>query len=261
LNFCEKFFCIKRINGEFEWITFDDNLGGGAFRDIRHYLCMALIVAICLVCCFIFSRHKKAARPFALAVTFTMLVFRLAVYTTRAAVRGVWLSELPWNMCTIMSYMLPFVILFRWKALAQTVYTLSITGGFAYSFLFPSVYANSFFALFELESLWVHAVLIYIPVTLMAAGEFWLELKRWWHTAVGVCICAGVAVLGNIYDPASNYMGLNYNILPNNFAGDYFPLVYAALFAVYLSLFYGGFAFARYIRAKQTASTPLSRDS
>lgn len=152
------------------------------------------------------------------------------------------------QLCGINNVLLPIVYWFKLHKMKDFVYTTSIIGGLAVM-LYPVgiLYGEPLAITFVmLRSLIVHFLLVFIPIFLIASGDFTLLKKNWIHTFIGAILVAVWALYGNIFiDTTANnmYMMENpffggpvplLNILPNGFhLFIQVPLLFLAFVFVY----------------------------
>jgi hypothetical protein len=111
---------------------------------------------------------------------------------------------------------------------------------------------NLFLNFAALEGMIAHTVLILVPIIDISVGRFRLEWKKVWTVFAGLGVLMLWGTLANevffkAYDP--NYMYLRHNGLPGNFGGDFYFLIYGAIFALFLSLIFGIPSLYRHHRA------------
>lgn len=220
-----------------------DGLGQGAFEDWRHYAWMVLVI-ILSVAAYQFARRKpKIAKIVLLSVASALFLVRF-VHQTYRGISGVevpWYSAFPWHMCTVLTFVLPLVIVFDIKALKQSVYVLSIMGGII-TVLVGDYFVDLFLPFSAIEGISAHTLLIVLPIMEIGLGDFRLEIKKYWEVIVGTLVLMGWATLANEvifkgYD--TNYMYLHHNGLPGDLGGNLYFLVYVVIYFVFSAAIYG----------------------
>lgn len=254
MNFFQKFFgYIENDNGIPQ--PYADGLGHGAFEDWRHYVWIVLIIAACVVLYQVFKRHKKAGTITILVLCILLFATRLINQSVRAAIGAevpAW-RALPFHMCTVLTFVMPIVAVFQLNKLKNAVYVLAIMGGVITVFV-NDYFDNAFMTFSSLEGITAHSLLIIVPICEIAVERFRLDFKNSWQVIVGILVLMGWASLANYvffkeYD--TNYMYLKRNALPGNIGGDFYFLVYVAIFAVFFGIIYGTPTLYRLIKAKR----------
>ncbi|MBN2541130.1 MAG: YwaF family protein [Bacilli bacterium] len=128
------------------------------------------------------------------------------------------------QMCGVTNILLPLVVWFRIKPLKEFVFASAILGGTAVilypvTVLYGDVYMMT---LPKVRSIFVHFFLLFIPLFLINRGDYKLEPKKWWHTAVGLIALALWATFGNfVIDVGDN----NLYLMNNPFLGGPIPVL------------------------------------
>lgn len=252
MNFFEKFFGYH-MNDYGVMEPYADGGGSGTFADWRHYVWMVCIIGLCVGLYQLFKRHKRAGRITVFVLCTLLFVTRLVNQSVRAAIGAevpAW-KAFPFHMCTVLTFVLPIVAVFQIKPMKTAVYALGVMGGVITVFV-NDYFDNSFLTFSSFEGMMAHTLLILVPIIEVALGRFSFELKKSWQVVVGILILMGWATLANyVFFPGSNYMYLVNNALPGNIGGDYFFLVYVAIFAVFFAIIFGVPELYRLIRKKR----------
>jgi uncharacterized membrane protein YwaF len=259
-DFLRKFFGYYP-NPEYEgrMMAYNDGLGGGTFGDIRHLIVALVTIGLCVGSYHLFKRYKRAGRITVLVLCAYMFTVRLINRIVQAIVHtdfSPWMAIIPFHLCSIMSYLLPLTVFFRWEKIKTAVYVSGLIGAVV-NLVLSDDYGSLFIPFTPLESMWVHITLLLVPVIHIATGDFRLEWKKFWHVVLTFCIVAGWSALANWvffkeYD--TNYFYIAKNALPGNIGGDFYIFVYLALFAVFLTAVFGPPELTRYIKAKKAAA-------
>lgn len=215
--------------------TFNDGLGEGSF-GYRHLIWMAACVLFFIAVFLLFRKYKRAARSTIVIVCAVMFAVRLANQAFRA-IKGYeipWYAAFPWHLCTVMSFLLPIVVVFKIRALRTAVYSVSMLGGII-TILLGEYFNNSIVTAFDIESMWVHTALIAVPIAEIASGSFTFKLRSYWQTCLAMLVLMGWASLANYivfkgYD--TNYMYLVSNGLPFSVPGLHYMIIYILIFIV-----------------------------
>jgi uncharacterized membrane protein YwaF len=220
-----------------------DGLGNGAFEDWRHYAWMVAVIIIS-VALFQVARHKpKLGKILLISIASALFIVRLVHQTYRgiAGVEVPWFSAFPWHMCTVLTFVLPIVIVFDIKVLKQAVYMLSIMGGII-TVLVGDYFVDLFLPFSAIEGISAHTLLIALPIMEIGLGTFKFKINKYWEVIGATLILMAWATLANEvifkgYD--TNYMYLRHNGLPANIGGDYYILVYVGIFLFFSAAIYG----------------------
>ena len=220
-----------------------DGLGQGAFEDWRHFAWMALVIVLS-VAGYQFAKHRpKAAKIVMFSFAIALFTVRLVHQTYRgiAGVEVPWFSAFPWHMCTVLTFVLPLVIVFDIKPLKQAVYVLSIMGGII-TVLVGDYFVDLFLPFSAVEGISAHTLLIVLPFMEMGLGRFTLKIEKFWQVLIGTFVFMAWATLANEvifkgYD--TNYMYLRHNGLPGDLGGDGYFLVYIGIYLLFATAIYG----------------------
>lgn len=220
-----------------------DGLGQGSFEDWRHFAWMGLVLLLGIFGYQFAKRNKKAARITLLFLASALFLVRLTHQTFRGfyGVEVPWYSAFPWHMCTVLTFILPVVIVFDIKALKQSIYVLSIMGGII-TVLVGDYFVDLFLPFSAVEGISAHTLLIILPIMDVGLGSLHFKVEKYWQVIIATLLLMGWATLANEiifkgYD--TNYMYLRHNGLPGNIGGDLYFLVYVAIFLIFSVAIYG----------------------
>jgi uncharacterized membrane protein YwaF len=223
--------------------TYRDGLGGGAFSDWRHFAWMLIVIILCVGLYQLFKRYPKAGRKTIVSLSIYLFSVRLVNQMARVIIGAevpAW-RAFPFHMCTILSFLLPLVVVFNWNKIKTAVYTLSVMGG-TITIILGDYFDNLFLTFASLEGMLAHTILLLVPIIDVAIGQFKFEFKKSWQVFVGIGLLLIWASLANNvffkdYDDV-NYMYLEQNGLPGNLGGDYYFGIYSFLFLVFFGLIF-----------------------
>lgn len=220
-----------------------DGLGQGAFEDWRHFAWMILAIFFAVLGYQLAKRKPKIGKHIVFFLSASLFIVRFAHQTFRGifGVEVPWFGAFPWHMCTVLTFVLPIVIIFDIKSLKQAVYVLSIMGG-VITVLVGDYFVDLFLPFSAVEGISAHTLLIVLPIMEIGRGNFKLRIQDFWQVILGTLFLMGWATLANEvifrgYD--TNYMYLRHNGLPGNLGGDYYFLVYVVVFALFSAFIYG----------------------
>lgn len=254
MNFFEKFFgYVYDSNGNY--VPYFDNLGKGSFSDWRHFFWIFLSIGLCFALYFLFKKYKKAGKITVLVLVSLLFSTRLINQIVRACIGAevpAW-RAFPFHLCTMMTFVLPLTIIFKWDKIKTPVFVLSMMG--AIITIIIGDYFDSLFMTFStLEGITAHTILLIVPIIEIAIGEFRLDFKKSWQVIVGILLLIVWATLANdvfFKNYNTNYMYLKRNALPGNIGGKYYFLIYIAIFFIMLALIFGLPELTRHIKKKK----------
>lgn len=228
--------------GKFFSETYSDGKGQGPFGS-QHFTWIFVSIALTVGLYQYFKHHPKNARIFIVIVCASDLVFRVInqTYLGLSGDSTVPAMALPWHLCTVMSFVLPIVVIFNIKRLKPAVYSVCLVGAIV-SIFFGRYFGNSVVTFFDLEGMWSHNIMLMIPLIEIASGEFKLEIKNWWHTYVLAGLCTIWAGLGDWiffakYD--TNYSLFKHNELGFSIPGVPYVVLYLVIFVLFVACMYG----------------------
>ena len=159
------------------------------------------LIAIALLAA-IFHKHKrqgKVAIYVLAAVMITLRVLKYFVFKTFIWDTG-WKTVVPFELCTILSFLIPFTVFFKTKKLNPYIYPLAIIGGIV-TLAYPEWIFNGRGLIFDkLESLIVHILLIAIPVfSAVTKKNFSFKIRDYYKPVLAMLILITYAYIANIY--------------------------------------------------------------
>lgn len=260
LSFFNKFFgYVYDENGNY--VPYYDDLGKGAFSDWRHFAWIILTIILAVLLYKVFSKHKKAGKITITVLLALLFITRLVNQIVRACIGAevpAW-RAFPFHLCTIMTFMLPLTYFFKWDKIKTPVYVLSMMGGII-TIIIGDYFDSKFMTFSTLEGMTAHTILLLVPIYEIAIGEFNLQIKKIWQPVALMLVLMFWAMLANdvfFKDYNTNYMYLKRNALPGNLGGDYYFLIYIAIFFVLLGLIFGIPELYRKIKNKKNLDKAL----
>lgn len=255
IEFIKKFFgYVYDSNGNY--VPYFDDLGKGAFTDIRHYLWIIITIALAFVFYNIFKKYKKVGKWVITILLGLLFITRLTNQIVRACIGAevpAW-RAFPFHLCTIMTFMLPLTYFFKWDKLKTPVYVLSMMGGII-TIIIGDYFDSRFMTFSTLEGMSAHMILVLVPIFEISVGEFSLTIKKIWQPITLMLVLLLWAMLANdvfFKDYNTNYMYLKRNALPGNIGGDYYFFIYIGIFFLLLGLIFGIPEFYRIIKNKKS---------
>lgn len=220
----------------------NDYRGGGVFVDWRHYLWLIAIVASSIFLFKYFRANPKNARKTVVIMSWLLIIATWSwqlIGVLFQDTRPIW-HVIPWHMCSISGAVLPIVVLFNIKKIAQPVYLISMMGAIA-TFAFVEYFDHKEMHFIFYQGIIQHTLLFLIPIVEMASGNFKLEPKKIWQVIVYTLLMLAIGMFANKivfagYD--TNFMYLEKSGFPNEFGGKYYFGLYVIIYFIVLTIIY-----------------------
>ncbi|HXK77856.1 MAG TPA: YwaF family protein [Oscillospiraceae bacterium] len=240
-EFLYKFFVLTPVYNEAGVVVdagpYEDGLGAGAYSDWRHFAWMLLLIVLGILLRKLAKKHPEGLYRGVVLACVLMLAARTGnqIYCAIAGCGGTPWRSIPFHLCTVMSFLLPMTVIFKWRRLYDAVFPLSMMGG-AITVLIGDYFSNRFLTWSAWEGMTAHSILLLAPLVMAAAGKWEIRFDNLWKAVVGMWVEIGWATLANkVFFPSfdTNYLYLIRNKLPGHIGGDkYFFFVYVLIFAV-----------------------------
>jgi uncharacterized membrane protein YwaF len=163
-----------------------------------------------------------------------------------------WKEIIPFELCTIMSFVFPFTVFPKADKLNTYIYPLGIIGGFvtiAYSEWIFNGYGLDFN---KWESLIVHWLLVYLPYIRLANSEFRFRIQDYYRPLVALIILVIYAWIANTFiTPGANHMFLVKNPLPMQIPGLHHLFTLGLMAIAIIFLLYAPFIKGKCLRKGQ----------
>jgi hypothetical protein len=218
----------------------DQNAGYKIFGPV-HILWIIVPILFLIGLAFLARKNKTWGKWILLVLAISLLVMRFVKYIILKPFfwdEG-WISVIPFELCTIMTYIFPFTIFFKTDKLNRYIYPLAVLGGtvtIAYS---EWIFNGRGMDVDKLESLLAHWIIIYIPFVRIAMGQFKLKFKEIYKPVIALIILVAYAWLANTYfTPGSNHMFLRSNPLPFQIPGIHHIFTLGLVFIALIILLY-----------------------
>ncbi len=239
-NWLEKFFgYFKYEDGLFA--HYKDDGVSDPYTDYRQLLWIVIMPFLVWAVYKYFINRQVQAKRWVIGLSIALIISR--VYENSAEVifgREDILWLFPYHMCGISSFAVPIVALFNIKKLKLPIYTIGIMGGII-TVLIGETFTSSFTTFYALQSVFMHTLLIIIPVIEHARGEFRFDIKQSWTIFPIMLLFISWAAIGNrifFAGDNTNFMYLDESGLPGGFGGSYYFGVYIIIFIIMYSLFF-----------------------
>ncbi len=210
-----------------------------ALFELAHILWFAIPLVLIIVMCVLFRKYQKAGKVFLYIFASIMLALRITKYGIIKPFvwENNWIESIPFSLCTILSYILPFVVIFNFKKAMPYLYPLAILGGII-TMAYPDWIFNGRGLNFnKLESLIVHILLIAIPFVSISVKRYQLKLTNFYKPVIALTIVTAYAHIANKFiTPGTNHMFLESNPLPIDFGGLNHVIVFSVAMILVLFL-------------------------
>jgi len=221
----------------FEGKTYADAANG--LFGIKHILWITLTFVLLAALYPVLKRHKRIADIALTVFAVTMLVLRFVKYFIMYPF--VWENSfariIPYELCTIMSYVLPFTVLFRTHRLNSFIYPLAVFGGTVTLGYADWVFDGNSINFNKLESMIVHILLIYIPVLSAAADRYRFDVAKIYRPFAAMALLLVYAEVANEWiTPGANHMYTRVNPLPKDTAPLHHMFLLGAGFVLFMAI-------------------------
>lgn len=229
---------------------------GDGDYGLRHFIWIIGTIVLAIVLYQYFKRRPRHARTVMVVLCILLFLTRLTkqIYRAAAGIEHPALMAVPWQLCTVMTFLMPVVLVLNIKKLKPMVYSLCMIGGIV-TLLIGGYFGKEFLTIWEYEPMWAHMMLIFIPVIEMAVGNFRLEIKNAWQTLLGLFLFTAWALLADLVIFAgygTNNSELMRNQLGFDIPGLPYRVLYVIIGVIFITLLYGIPTFLRKLRNKNT---------
>ncbi len=205
----------------FAWLFSQNNSGLkiGLF-DAWHFLYLFIIFGGTLLLALIgqkFPNRKKGIHNAIAYLTIGLYLIDFFIMPLSDSYGGISAYKLPFNICTIMAVLVPFVQFnSRFEKIRQPIVTLSIAGSLMWM-CYPGTALGGQppFCYIILQTFMYHGFLFCWGVLALAYGEVKYSFKKIWQEFVGILMILVWADFGNeIYDKGFNWFFIEKSIFP-----------------------------------------------
>ena len=226
--------------------------------DIWHFTYLFLIFGGTIAFSLLFRKRSAAAKQ-KLVRLFAYLAVGLYVadfliMPLSDSYSGISVYKLPFNICTIMAVLVPFVQFNpKFSCIKTPVVTLSVTSSLMWM-CYPgsALGGQPPFCYLIFQTFMYHGLLFAWGVLNLSLGEVSLEIRKIWKEFVGIlCILVWAAFGNAIYDGEQNWFFIEKSIFP--FLSDEImpPVVVFCVFGSCLVVYGGYFAIRTLCRPKK----------
>lgn len=187
--------------------------------DIWHFLYLFIIFGATIALALVFGKKTSAAKDRLLRIVAylatSMYVADFFIMPLSDSYSGISVYKLPFNICTIMAVLLPFVQFNdKLRFLKTPVITLSIASSLMWM-CYPgsALGGQPPFSYIIFQTFMYHGLLFCWGVLSLALGSARLEFKKIWKEFVGIlCILVWAAFGNTIYDGEQNWFFIESSI-------------------------------------------------
>ena len=236
----------------------NSNLQIGLF-DGWHFLYLLIIFGGTLLLALLFHKREKRTKDKVLRLfaylTFGLYIADFLIMPLSDSYSGISIYKLPFNICTIMAVLVPFVQFNkRFKPIKDVVVTLSTASSLMWM-CYPgsALGGQPPFCYLIFQTFMYHGLLFCWAVLNMAYGEVTLDIRKIWKDFCGILAILVWAAFGNtIYDGEQNWFFIEKSIFPF-LTDEIMPvMVVLSVFGVCLVI-YGAYYAIRAVYKKKTA--------
>lgn len=236
----------------------NSNLQIGLF-DGWHFLYLLIIFGGTLLLALLFHKREKRTKDKVLRqfayLTFGLYIADFLIMPLSDSYSGISIYKLPFNICTIMAVLVPFVQFNkRFKPIKDVVVTLSTASSLMWM-CYPgsALGGQPPFCYLIFQTFMYHGLLFCWAALNMAYGEVKLNIRKIWKDFLGILAILVWAAFGNtIYDGEQNWFFIEKSIFPF-LSDEIMPvMVVLSVFGVCLVI-YGAYYAIRAVCRKKTA--------
>ena len=240
------------------------------FFNSNHLMLLLWVAGFIVACCFLFSaksdKGKKATKLtiasilFVLEVGRTIYKYLLHVHNGGNASNFNWWWNISFQMCAIMCWttiitLILSAFLKKENKFLQFMYNIlfgcALIGG-VLTFVYPDCMSNDrpFLHFLNIQTVTVHALLIFVPIYLIKIKEFRVDIKNIWKTLAGYVAVGCIAMTASLVSWNNFAFSLKFDLFDLGLPFPWhLPVVMAILFALDCVL-YGSFEIVRLIKKR-----------
>lgn len=251
------------------------------FFNVNHLFLLFWVIGFIVVGCFLFhaksEKGKKITKLILAGILFVLEVgriiykFLLHIHNNGSASGFNWWWNISFQMCAIMTWttILTLVLsafLKRENKFLQFLYNIlfgcAMLGGIL-TFCYPDCMSSDrgFLHFLNIQTVTVHALLIFVPIYLIKIKEFKVEIINIWKVLAGYVFVGCVAMFASLVSGNNFAFCLNFDLFDLGIPFPWhLPIVMLLLFVVD-ALLYGGFEIVRLIRNKIFKTVESKKES
>lgn len=234
----------------------NSNLRIGLF-DIWHFLYLFIIFGGSILIALLFRKKSQQTRDQTLRIfaylTIGLYAADFLIMPLSDSYSGISVYKLPYNICTIMAVLVPFVQFNpKFKPIKSAVVTLSIASSLMWM-CYPgsALGGQPPFSYIIFQTFMYHGFLFAWGFLNLAFGEVKLKIQKIWKELIGIFMILLWAAFGNaVYDGEQNWFFIESSIFPF-LSDEIMPvMVVLSVFGVCLVV-YGTYYFVRALTTKK----------
>ena len=247
------------------------------FFNVNHLMLILFIAGFIVLCSFLFSaKSDKGKRITKLALAAVLIVlevgrtiykYKMHVYNGGTAKDFNWWWNISFQMCAIMCWttivtLILSAFLKKDNKLLQFLYNIlfgcALVGG-VLTFAYPDCLTEdrAFLHFVNIQTVIVHALLIFVPIYLIKIKEFKVEIKNIWKTLAGYVAVGCIAMSASLISGNNFAFSLKFDMIDLGLPFPWhLPVVMLVLFGIDVVL-YGSFEIVRLIKKKMNKQQTL----
>ncbi|MGN0787720.1 MAG: hypothetical protein ACI4L6_01465 [Candidatus Onthoplasma sp.] len=240
------------------------------FFNANHLFLIAFVSLIVVSCLFMFNAKSEVGKRITkiffacllivLEVGRTVYKYKMHVANGGTADNFNWWWNISFQMCAIMTWTTIFTLILsacvnKENHFLQFLYNIlfgcAMIGGIL-TFCYPDCLDEGypFFHFINIQTVLVHALLIFVPLYFIKIKEFKVEIKNIWKACAGYTYIGCTAMSASILSGNNFAYSLKFDLFELGVAFPWhLPVILCVMMAL-ASLFYGGFEIVRLIRRK-----------
>ena len=251
------------------------------FFNANHLFLIAFVALVVVSCLFIFhftsEKGKRASKIIVACVLFVLevgrTIYKYLMHVNNGGNAGNfnWWWNISFQMCAIMTWTTIFTLILsacvkKENHFLQFMYNIlfgcAMVGGIL-TFCYPDCLNKDypFFHFINIQTVLVHALLIFVPLYLIKIKEFKVEIKNVWKPLVGYNFVGCFAMSASIISGNNFAFSLKFDLVDLGLPFPwYLPVVLCVVYAISATL-YGCFELARFIKRKITKKGEVTQTS
>ena len=242
------------------------------FFNLNHLFLLLWVVGFIIVCCFLFhskSEKGKKITKLSLALILTILEIGRTVYKYLLHLSNGgsssdfnWWWNISFQMCAIMCWttiitLILSAFLNKENKLLGYLYNIlfgcALIGG-ALTFCYPDCMSSDrpFLHFLNIQTVTVHALLIFVPIYLIKIGEFKVEIKNIWKLFVGYILIGSLSMTASLISGNNFAYALNFSLFDLGLPFPYHLPVVMVILVLLSTIVYAIFEIVRYIKNKKS---------
>ncbi len=241
------------------------------FFNINHFLLILMVAAFIVSWYFMLSaKSEKGKRVtkiglacvlFVLEISRIIYKYLMHLHNGGNASNFNWWWNISFQMCAIMTWTTIITLILsatlkKENKFLQLLYNIlfgcAMIGGFL-TFMYPDCITSNYPILHfvNIQTILVHALLIFVPIYLIKTKDFIVEIKNFWNVFVGYVYVGAVSMTASLISGNNFAYSLNFDLVDLGLPFPWhLPVVMIVISCISL-IIYGVFELAYYIRKKR----------